>query len=131
MGTISADDFKIRDLYGICKSHNIKGFKRMTKREIFDLLKNKNLLPKNNLPYFVLWFSDRPLMYLFTSYYKGMKLRSYDEKMIKKYDSEFVWNETDNSPKTIYVTNSGRDKDPNVNFFGRFPSSKDEKFTII
>ena len=66
-------------------------------------------------------------MYSFTSYYKGTDFSGYDEKTIKKYDLDFVWNETDNSPKTIYVTNSKHVKDPNVHFFGRYPSCKDKK----
>ena len=98
----------------------------MSKKNIFITLKNKNLLfngdlelkPGNSL-YCVLWFSDKPIMYSFTSYYKGMDFSGYDKKTIKKYDSDFVWNETDNSPKTLYVTNSEHDKDPNVHFFGR------------
>ena len=28
MGTFEIDDFKIRELYGLCKSHKIKGFKK-------------------------------------------------------------------------------------------------------
>ena len=107
----------------------------MSKKDIFITLKNKNLLfngdlelkPGNSL-YYVLWFSDKPIMYSFTSYYKGMDFSGYDEKTIKKYDSDFVWNETDNSPKTMYVTNCERDKDPNVHFFGRYPSCEDNKF---
>ena len=77
----------------------------MSKQKIFDALKNKNLfvnkeveLKPGNLLYFVLWFSDKPVMYSFTSYYKGMDFSGYDEKTIKKYDLDFVWNETDNSP---------------------------------
>ena len=106
----------------------------MSKREIFDALKNKNLLVKKevelkpgNLLYFVLWFSDKPVMYSFTTYYKGMLFSGCDEKTIKKYDSDFIWNETDHSPKTTYVTNNGRDQDPNVCFFGRYPSFMDDK----
>ena len=65
----------------------------MSKQEIFDALKNKNLfvnkeveLKPGNLLYFVLWFSDKPVMYSFTSYYKGMDFSGYDEKTIKEYD---------------------------------------------
>ena len=135
MNTFGINAYKIMELYDICRSHKIKGYKKMSKKDIFIMLKNKNLLfngdlelkPGNSL-YYVLWFSDKPIMYSFTSYYKGMDFSSYDEKTIKKYDSDFVWNETDNSPKTIYVTNSERDKDPNVHFFGRYPSCEDNKF---
>ena len=107
----------------------------MSKQKIFDALKNKNLfvnkeveLKPGNLLYFVLWFSDKPVMYSFTSYYKGMDFSGYDEKTIKKYYLDFVRNETDNSPKTIYVTNGKHVKDPNVYFFGRYPSCEDNKF---
>ena len=127
--------FRIFELYDLCRANKITGFKQKSKQEIFNELKNKNLLPYREIKlkpgpsfYYVLWYSNMPVMYSFTSFYKGMIFSGCDEKTIKKYDSNFIWNETDNSPKTIYVTNSIKDNAPNVNFFGRFPNCDSCKF---
>ena len=35
MDTFEIDDCKIRELYDLCKSHKIKGYKKMSKQKIF------------------------------------------------------------------------------------------------
>ena len=123
------DNYTIRELYGFCRTHKVKGFKRMTKEEIFKELKNKNIfnnikieLQPGKLFYFVLWYPNKPVMYSFTNYYKGMLFSGHDEKTIKSHELNFDWN------KKFYVTSNIDVKEPNIYFFGSYPSSEDKIF---
>ena len=136
---MEASNYNCRELFNLCKKYQIPGYRTVSKEELVRILKEKQLLffiemkPAKE-KYYIMWFSDKPEMYSFTSLYKGMQYTGYDDRLIKRYNQQFRW-ETDVLPPTrekgVFVSNNETVKNLNSRFFGWYPSCTKPKNSIM
>ena len=137
--THEAAKYTSRELFNLCKKYQIPAYKTVSKEELVRILNEKQLLSFIEMKpakekYYVMWFSDKPEMYSFTSLYKGLKHTGYDERLIKRYDQRFKWEAEELLPareKGLFISNNEAVKDLNSRFFGWYPSCTKPKHRLM
>ena len=127
---MEASNYNCRELFNLCKKYQVPGYRTVSKEELVRILKERQLLSSIEMKpakekYYVMWFSDKPEMYSFTSLYKGMEYTGYDDRKIKRHDQQFKWEADVLLPKQkkgMFVSNNETVKDLNSRFFGWYPS---------